>query len=441
MKKVVSLIIVAALAFCTFASCNSKSENTTPDADLTEDLYSEIEEAPVSEYTPEEIKSIYSVMCDKLGGATSSYGDTSEKAVLLASDDLDSKSDDKIFDPADYVTTVPSEIVSRFYILKEFAEHGFEQFCNAYAILGKDTLIRIRINDTLQELELSVKTGNTYLFYANYYLNDKGQKHLEYREGDTLCVEYHNITYTVQNNKVAFPITYFRFGLIGSQHYTLNNQDDLEELDITELYDTLKYPFIKHIDSQLIQSLLNSSSATIIGEKKFRNAVDKTLYNFNYVGEFNIEGLNFSGDDLPATVVDNKLVFASDKFHIKAAVPAIYFRKNGGLYAKVTFSTIDREATSDGIKTVVERIENDYLISKGVRRTEDGVEFDLEKEIDLSKPARSTPSRSEYVEGSPNDTFIAHEENIYATDLGNALLSYAFMTSKNELFFTTAIYG
>lgn len=441
MKKVVSLIIVAALAFCTFASCNSKSENTTPEADLTEDLYSEIEEAPVSEYTPEEIKATYSVMCDKLGGATSSYGGTSEKAVLLASDDLDSKSDGKIFDPADYVTTVPSEIVSRFYILKEFAEHGFEQFCNAYAILGKDTLIRIRINDTLQELELSVKTGNTYLFYANYYLNDKGQKHLEYREGDILCVEYHNITYTVRNNKVAFPITYFKFGLVGWQNYTLKNQDDLENLDITELYDTLKYPFIKHIDSQLIQSLLNSSSATIIGEKKFRNAVDKTLYNFNYVGEFNIEGLNFSADALPATVVDNKLVFASDKFHIKAAVPAIYFRKNGGLYAKVTFATIDREATSDGIKTVVERIENDYLISKGVRRTEDGVEFDLEKEIDLSKPTRSVPSRSEYVEGSPNDTFIAHEENICATDLGNALLSYAFLTSKNELFFITAIYG
>ena len=444
MKKVISLMLIAVLSLGILASCNAKPGNTPGDTDKPEDptpayddLYDNLEEAPVSEYDPEKIEATYSVMCDKLGGATDTQESGLQKIALFSSEDEGSESDKKSFDPADYITDVPEDIVNHFYVLKEFVQKGFEQFCNEYAILGKDTLIRIRINDALQELELSVKTENTYLFYANYYLNDKGQKHLEYQEGDTLCVEYHNITYTVQNDKVAFPITYFRFGLVGWQNYTLNNQDDLEDLDMTEAYDTLKYPFIKHIDSQLIQSLLNSSSASIIGERQFRKAVDKTLYNYNYVGEFNIEGLNFSGEDLPATIDGNKLVFGSDVYRVSAAVPNIFFGANGGLYMELSFYTIDREATEDGIKVVVDRTINEYLIGKGVKRTENGVEFDLEKEIDLSKPARSTSSHTEDIIGSPDETFVAHEEGISGIREDGNLehVSFAFLTSKNQLHF------
>lgn len=435
MKKIASLIMVAFLVFGIFAACNSKPDSPIIGTGEFEDLYSGIEEAPVSEYTPEEIKATYTVMCDKLENTTSAQSGTSEKVALFSSHDLDSETDDNIFNPADYHTTVPAEIAERFYILKEFAEAGFEKFCNQYAILGKDTLIRIRINNDLQELELSLKTENTYIFYSNYYLNDKGQKHLEYLEGDTLCVEYHNITYAVENNKATFPITYFRSALVGTQGYTLNTQADIEEMEITELYDALKYPFIKHIDSRLIQSLLNSSSATIIGERQFRNAADKTLYNFNYVGEFDIGGVNFSGEELPVTLADDKLFIGSDKYQVRSAAPSLFFCKNGGLYIWVYFTTIDREATEEGIKTVVDSMYNAYLISKNVKRTDDGVEFDLEKEIDLSKPAYSLPSHTENTIGTPDDEFIAHEEVVSCAIDGFTTCHYAVQTSENKLLF------
>lgn len=444
MKKIISLMLIAVLSLGVLASCNAKPGNAPDGTDKPDDptpayddLYDNLEEAPVSEYDPEEIKATYSVMCDKLGNSTHTQESGLQKIALFSSEDEGSESDKKSFDPADYITDVPEDIVNHFYILKEFVQKGFKQFCNEYAILGKDTLIRIRINDALQELELSIRLGNAYIFYSNYYLNDKAQKHLEYREGDTLCVEYHKFTYSKENGKVAFPVTYDKFSLVGRQKYTLGGEDDLENLDITEAYDTLKYPFIKHIDSQLIQSLLNSSSASIIGERQFRKAVDKTLYNYNYVGEFDIEGLNFSGEGLHATINGNKLVFGSNVYRVSAAVPNIFFGAHGGLYAELSFYTIDRESTEDGIKVVVDRTSNAYLISESVKRTDNGVEFVLKKEIDLSKPARSTSSHTEDVIGSPDETFVAHEEGIdgIREDENLEHVTFAFLTSKNQLHF------
>lgn len=427
MKKIIFGIVAVIMALGMLISCDFTSDiDSNPnsndnyisvlpdDSTELEDLYADIDEAHVTEYSAKEIHSTYSIMCDKLNESTkhaeNSYNNLSKGIALFAAEDTE----DNNFNPADFKSDVPADIVKYFYILKDYAEKGFEKFCNNYAVIGKDTLVRIRINNTLQELELSVRVGNTYIFYSNYYINEKAQKHIEYEEGDYLYVEYHMFTYTAADNKVSFPITYKRNWQGNRQDYIINNEDDFELLDITEAYDALKYPFMKHIDSKLIQSLLSSRSATILGERQFRQAIDKTLYNANYVytGEFDLDGINFFGGEIQGKVTDNKLVLNSDKYYAKTPATNIFYIPNGGLYVTYGFSSVHREATEEGIKQISDYTLNYYKIDEGVHKTDDGVYFDLKTEIDLSKPDYTYSQHNENVYGTPDTEFIP-DENIY----------------------------
>lgn len=440
MKKIIFGIVAVIMILGMLVSCNFTSDIGSEDNSISvlpddstelEDLYANIDEAHITEYSAKEIHSTYSVMCDKLNEskmpAKNSYNSFSKGITLLAAED----EEENPFNPADFISDIPSDIVEYFYILKDYAEKGFEKFCNNYAVIGKDTLVRIRINNTLQELELSVRVGNTYIFYSNYYINEKAQKHIEYEEGDYLFVEYHMFTYTAADNKVSFPINYKRDG----HGYILNNADDFELLDITEAYDTLKYPFIRHIDSKLIQSLLDSRSATILGERQFRQAIDKTLYNANYVytGEFDLEGINFFGGEIQGKVTDNKLVLNSDKYYVKTPATNIFYIQNGGLYIAYGFSSVHREATEDGIKQISDYTLNHYKIDEGVHKTDDGVYFDLKTEIDLSKPDYTYSQHDENIYGTPDAEFIPDEEEYHNVDSeGNYSYNpcYAFNTKQ-----------
>lgn len=440
MKKIIFGIVAVIITLGMLVSCNFTSDIGSEDNSVSvlpddstelEDLYADIDEAHITEYSAKEIHSTYSVMCDKLNEskmpAKNSYNSFSKGITLLAAED----EEENPFNPADFISDIPSDIVDYFYILKDYAEKGFEKFCNNYAIIGKDTLVRIRINNTLQELELSVRVGNTYIFYSNYYMNEKAQQHIKYEEGDYLCVEYHMFTYTVADNKVSFPINYKRSG----HGYILNNADDFELLDITEAYDTLKYPFMKHIDSKLIQSLLDSRSATILGERQFRQAIDKTLYNANYVytGEFDLGGINFFGGEIQGKVTDNKLVLNSDKYYVKTPATNIFYIQSGGLYIAYGFSSVHREATEYGIKQISDYTLNYYKIDEGVHKTDDGVYFDLKTEIDLSKPDYTYSQHDENIYGTPDTEFIPDEEEYHNVDSeGNYSYNpcYAFNTKQ-----------
>ena len=444
MKKIIFGIVAVIMTLGMLVSCNVTSDIGSEDNSISvlpddstelEDLYANIDEAHITEYSAKEIHSTYSVMCDKLNEskmpAKNSYNSFSKGITLLAAED----EEENPFNPADFISDIPSDIVEYFYILKDYAEKGFEKFCNNYAVIGKDTLVRIRINNTLQELELSVRVGNTYIFYSNYYINEKAQKHIEYEEGDYLFVEYHMFTYTAADNKVSFPITYKRSWQGCYQDYIINNADDFELLDISEAYDTLKYPFIKHIDSKLIQSLLDSRSATILGERQFRQAIDKTLYNANYVytGEFDLDGINFFGDEIQGKVTDNKLVLNSDKYYVKTPATNIFYIQSGGLYIAYGFSSVHREAAEDGIKQISDYTLNHYKIDEGVHKTDDGVYFDLKTEIDLSKPDYTYSQHDENIYGTPDTEFIPDENIYYNVDSeGNYSYNpcYAFNTKQ-----------
>ena len=465
MKKAIFSIISAITALSIFTSCspsadvnvsndsssrnNSSSSSNSNDESISiddatnlEDLYSNIEEAYVKSYSANEIKSTYAAMCNKLNesatSAENSHNDTRQSIALFASDETNDKEDDdkgdKTFNPADFPIDVPTDIVQYFYILKDYTENDFEKFCNDYAAIGENTLARVRINDSLQELELSVRIGNTYVFYSNYYVNDKAQKHIRYEEGDYLYVEYHKFTYTVTDNKVSLPITYERNWQGNSQNYFVNGEDDFELLDITEAYDTLKYPFIKHIDSKLILSLLNSNSATIEDEMQFRQAIDKTLYNFNYVGEFNLEGLNFFGGEIKGIVDDDKLILSTDKYYVKTVSPNVFYISNGGLYLKFGVNTVHRESFENEIKLTTDYVLNYYRIDTEIHRTDDGIYFDLKAEIDLTKPNHSESFHDESIYAS-DETYIPDEiiyDELDSEGNYSAKPYYVFSTKKNE---------
>ncbi len=67
--------------------------------------------------------------------AKNSYNSFSKGITLLAAED----EEENPFNPADFISDIPSDIVEYFYILKDYAEKGFEKFCNNYAVIGKDT--------------------------------------------------------------------------------------------------------------------------------------------------------------------------------------------------------------------------------------------------------------------------------------------------------------
>ena len=85
-------------------------------------MYANIDEAHITEYSAKEIHSTYSVMCDKLNEskmpAKNSYNSFSKGITLLAAED----EEENPFNPADFISDIPSDIVEYFYILKDYAE-------------------------------------------------------------------------------------------------------------------------------------------------------------------------------------------------------------------------------------------------------------------------------------------------------------------------------
>ena len=137
MKKIIFGIVAVIMTLGMLVSCNFTSDIGSEDNSISvlpddstelEDLYADIDEAHITEYSAKEIHSTYSVMCDKLNEskmpAKNSYNSFSKGITLLAAED----EEENPFNPADFISDIPSDIVEYFYILKDYAEKGFEKF-------------------------------------------------------------------------------------------------------------------------------------------------------------------------------------------------------------------------------------------------------------------------------------------------------------------------
>ena len=257
------IILLGMLTSCAFSSDIGSDDNSISvlpdDSTEIEDLYADIDEAHVTEYSAKEIHSTYSVMCDKLNESISMSVNSDIERLQNTTHLTPSKTShiqlaEKLYDKEQHMQENSNinpelDIIPQFFTLKDFAEKKFDEFCNNYAIIGGKTLARVKINDSLHELELSVRKNNTYFFFSAYFLNDKGKKHFIFQEGDLLFIEYHVFTYSVKDGQINFPINY-TYGWKpynvdkddnditessdagNAYYYTITNQDDYEFFDI-----------------------------------------------------------------------------------------------------------------------------------------------------------------------------------------------------------------
>ena len=100
MKKIIFGIVAVIMTLGMLVSCNFTSDIGSEDNSISvlpddstelEDLYANIDEAHITEYSAKEIHSTYSVMCDKLNEskmpAKNSYSSFSKGITLLAAED------------------------------------------------------------------------------------------------------------------------------------------------------------------------------------------------------------------------------------------------------------------------------------------------------------------------------------------------------------------
>ena len=415
MKKILFGIIAVIMTLGMLTSCAFSSDIGSDDNSISvlpndstefEDLYADIDEAHVTEYSAKEIQSTYLVMCDKLNKSTSTYNNfdierlqnatplTSKKVAYIQTANLHYKEQQT---PAISEMNPERDIIPQFFTLKNYVEKKFDEFCNNYAIIGGKTLARVKINDSLHELELSVRKNNTYFFFSAYFLNEKGQKHFIFQEGDFLFIEYHVFTYSVKDGQINFPINY-TYGWkpynVDKEHnditetldtgntyyYTITSSDDYELFDINIAYTIFKYPYIKYVDSKIFQTLINCKSTT--EEAAFRNAIDKTINNCNFVGETEVWGNDISYDKISGHIEDEKFIPSKNEFHIKSVSQYIFSLSNSGLFlsvsARLTKTDINNNEPSIPVNLY-------YSVDKGVHKEDGGVYFELNTDVDLAK--------------------------------------------------------
>lgn len=410
MKRIIYLLCLI-LSFIVIIGCtptnpnpsdNPKEPTKDPDEEEVVDLYEDIDEYEIKTYSSEEIKESYTTMIDY---AEKQYN------VSVEHNNLNKKNRKNM------MRLNPDEILDYFYCLKDKINTEFANFCNEYAPIGIDTFVRIRLNDAIQELELSVKKGNSYYFFSNFYMDDTGHKYMEAKEDRHLTIELNHFEYQVENEKITYPIAvnhYFAMWNdetqsmgVGTDHNELNSVDDLENLDINQAHSSLKYPFYKSIDSGIITTLMNSSKATYLGERQFRKAIDKTIYNYNVVGDFYLDGLNYSMNRINGSLTDNIIQLESTELHYFTKTPSLFFMKNGGIEAFITITDYEYKLNDDGTYLLTRNIKQYSCLAMedgSPVKTEDGCYFKLKKEIDLTKCKELEPwSTSDIVFNIPDD--------------------------------------
>lgn len=414
MKRIIYLLCLM-LSFIVIIGCTPTNPNPSdnpkeptkeptkdPDEEEVVDLYEDIDEYEIKTYSSEEIKESYTTMIDY---AEKQYNVSAEYS------NLNKKSKKNM------MRLNPDEILNYFYCLKDKINAGFADFCNEYAPIGIDTFVRIRLNDAIQELELSVKKGNSYYFFSNFYMDDAGHKYMEAKEDRHLTIELNHFEYTVENEKITYPIAVNHyFGMwndeiqnmgVSTDYVEINSSDDLENLDINQAHSSLKYPFYKSVDSGIVITLMNSSKATYLGERQFRKAIDKTIYNYNVVGDFYLDGLNYSMNRINGTLTDNIIQLESTELHYFTKSPSLFFMKNGGIEAFITIKDYEYKLNDDGTYLLIENIRQYTCLNMedgSVIKSDDGCYFKLKKEIDLTKCKELEPwSSSDIVPNLPND--------------------------------------
>ena len=228
--------------------------------------------------------------------------------------------------------------INLFNYMNGLSKDEFSFYCGSFAPITIDEhecFAKIQINEITHELNYIVQMGHGFYLYSAFYgklgENFSYERHLEKEEGDSLYVDLNYIGYSMENDKISYPmrniLVNFNDETGNSDVYEdklLNKESDLKEMDIINSYSMLKYPFMNFATSSLNKALLLAETETVENMEAFVTLSENFLSNSLIIGKYDNNSDRVSCSLPHGHVEDNKLYLDTPELKVKVTNKTLF---------------------------------------------------------------------------------------------------------------------